>query len=502
LKNVILQQSIKTSAINYIGVLLGAIFTIYLAPKILTSTYNGMYRLLMEYAAVLAAYFHFGMPSIVNRFYHRVFDGNRSIDGFNFVVLICPGLLIFVFAFFLFIFRNSIVTFIANGSDYDLVYKYIPFIIPIICMYAYLYIIEAYSAMLGNIFTVNFCRNVLVKLFNILSLIVYAFTENFSLTMSVISLGCCVGIFISLNKLISNPVFKRNFKISSSFLKQNGLKKDFFNYLGYILISNITLFLVSKIDIFFVGKYTSLSSLAYYTTALFFVTLILVPYQAILNISFPVISKLFFNNKREALSAHIRNYSLFGFIIALYVFLMIWCNIDFIYEFIPNGSEYSIAKYVFLILGIGKLFDISIGSTGQLIAVSKYYYLILLSSIFTSVLSVLLGYLLTNKMDMNGAALAVSICSVCSAFFQVCIVEYFLKIHVFDKRFLLVLLLVPLILSISSLISFSSISLLYGFLINLVVITIIFFGVIIFFNISNEITDIFKRINFLMKWNR
>lgn len=495
MSNNIINQSLKTSVVNYIGIVLGAVFTLYVSPRFLPTEYNGLYRLLVEYATVAGAYFHFGMPTIINKYFHRIFDGSgRSTKGFDFIVVLVPIISIGVLGVLLALFRKPVAGFLASANDYDLIFRYILYIIPLVVTSAYSLLIEAYTAMLGNIVKVNFYRNVLVKLFNIASVVVYALTLNFTWTLLLIAFGSLLSIALSFINLGRLKQWAFDFRPSLEFLRVRGLVADFFKYAAYLMVGNLTLFLVTKIDVFFVGKLTNLSEVAYYTTAMFFIVFISVPYQAVLNISFPHVSKAFVSGNMAEIRTTLTRNALFGFTMALFIGLALWINIDFVYAVMPKGDLYSAGKYVFLILAAGKLVDTSIGSLGQLITVSKWYVFSLYFSVFISVISLTLAYFMTIKWGIYGTATAVAVCNLINAGYQLVLARYKLKVTPYDRKFLYVLLLVVPVLGISLLADWSVGNIWAGAAVKTVLSAALFFGAIYRFRLSPEITAIVDRI--------
>lgn len=481
----------RTSMVNYIGVLLGAFFTIYLAPKFLTTEYNGLYRLLLEYAGIVAVYLNLGIPTVINKYYFQIFKEDRFSKGFDFFVFVVPFILMLICSFVFIIYRSEIVQLISSKSNYTLVYSYICFLIPLVLCYAYFFILEAYSAILGNIFVVNVIKNVVVKIFNIASVLTYVFTQDFMLSMYIVSIGTLLCVIASFVYILKLKNFKVDFSPSFAFLTENKLTADFSKFITFIIVSNLTFFLVSKIDVFFVGRYTDLSSLAYYTTATFFVTILLIPYSAILNISFPKIAQMYFKDGAGGDLIHmVRSNATFGLAMASYIFIMVWVNIDTIYSIIPNGNLYRVGKYVFLILGIGKLVDISIGSTGQLLTVSKWYYLTLLFSIVISIISVTLGFYLTKYFGIYGTAFSSTICIMFFALFQITVVWKKMGIFAFSIGSLIVFCLIPVIILFSYLFDMLALHYIVSSVIKTMFSTIIFFGVLLKCNVSDEIQQL------------
>lgn len=490
----IIRQSLKTSFINYFGILLGAFFTLYLTPKYLTTDFNGLYRLLLEYSAIVAVYFHFGIPTIINKYYFQIFKENITSKGFDFFVFVVPAVMLVICSLVIFFNRLAVVRLISSKEDVDLLYKYIFFLFPLIFSFVYFLILESYSAILGDIVFVNIFKNVILKVFNIVSIISYILTNNFTISLYIVSFGTVISVVIVFFKVLQLKNYKIDLKPSFLFLTANNLKEDFGRFMSYMVFSNITVFLVTKIDIFFVGKYTDLSQLAFYATATYFVTLLLVPYSAVLNISFPSIAKSYFSKEFSVLKKLITTNAIYGFSLASYMFLMIWINIDFIYSVIPNGNAYSAGKYVFLILGIGRLVDISIGSIGQLLTVSKSYIFTLYSSIFISVISIFLGYHLTKSFGIYGSASAISFCIFISVIYQLIVVKWKLGVTPYNLSFLKILVVFPGVLFVSYLVNYLGFSKILTFLLKSSISTIGFFLYMWYFNISEEITFILKSI--------
>ncbi|MEZ0184336.1 polysaccharide biosynthesis C-terminal domain-containing protein [Flavobacterium oncorhynchi] len=497
----IIKESLKTSVINYVGILLGAFFTLYLTPKFFPTEYNGLYRLLLEYSAIAAVYFHFGIPTLINKYYHRINYESSITKGFDFFVFIFPIIILIIFGVFLYFFRSDLTRIIASKDDYSLVFKYILFLIPLIVCNAYFLIFEAYSAMLGNIAFVNFVKNIILKIFNIFSILLYIVTNDFDTVMLIVSIGYVLSTLLVFIYIIKLKEYKINLRPSLDFLKKNNLSKDFIKFFLFICLSNLTFFLLSKIDIFFVAKFTNISNLAYYSTATFFVTLLLVPYAAVLNISFPRIARSYTDNNVEELKSLIINNSIYGFTLALYVFILIWSNLDTVYYYVPKGNLYKAGKYIFLILSIGRLIDISIGSIGQLITISKWYFYTLYSSVAISLISIVLGYYLTSQFGIIGAALSISFCLLISVIFQLSIAKIKLGIHPYNKKVIIIVVAAVLLIGLCFFIDYLITSLLLASLIKIFFSTLIYFYIVYKFEVSQELTYILKQIRLFLLSN-
>ena len=489
----IIKQSIKSSIYNYIGILLGAFFTLYLTPKFLTTEYNGLYRLLLEYAGIIATYTHFGIPLIINKYYHRIITETEHHKGFHFFIFGIPIIGFVIIALLFLLFKEPITRLIASETDYKLVLQYILFMIPIFLCNSYLLIQRAYTAMLGDIIFVSFIQNVFYKFFNILAVIVFIFTGNFQLSMWVIVISYILGVIAVQLKINKLSITKISLVPSWEFIKKNRLTRDFIKFFIFIIISNLSAFFITKIDLFFVAKYTDLSNIAFYTTASYFVLFLMVPYNSVLAISFPEIVRLYTLKEKERLSDMIKSNAMFGLILSIYCFLIVWLNIDFIYELIPNGELYEKGKYVFLILAIGKLIDISIGSLGQLIVASQWYNYTLLFSIITSAIGIVSGYHMTSHYGIIGSAFAISITVLISDIFQIILGYLKLKILPFDSNIIKIFILSIIIFLFCYIFDMIELNKYISSMLKILFITIIFFGSIYIFGINEETNKLTSR---------
>jgi O-antigen/teichoic acid export membrane protein len=102
----------------------------------------------------------------------------------------------------------------------------------------------------------------------------------------------------------------------------------------------------------------------------------------------------------------IQSVSLHQFIASVFIFFIIWINIDLIYKVIPNGNVYDAAKFVVFILAIVKIVNTSLNVGATVLSYSKYYYYSLLFTIILTVTAIVMNIKLIPIWGMEGAALA------------------------------------------------------------------------------------------------
>ena len=98
---VIVRQSIATTIIAYIGVIIGYVNLLYLYPRFLTPDQVGLMRTVQDAAILMAQFAQFGLAQSIIRYFPR-FTGHLQ-DGKNFINLILLAGMV-AFGFFLVIF--------------------------------------------------------------------------------------------------------------------------------------------------------------------------------------------------------------------------------------------------------------------------------------------------------------------------------------------------------------------------------------------------------------
>jgi O-antigen/teichoic acid export membrane protein len=85
---------------------------------------------------------------------------------------------------------------------------------------------------------------------------------------------------------------------------------------------------------------------------------------------------------------------------------MVWINIDFLFDLLPNGNIYRLGKWAVLMLSLSRLVYSTLGVTTTVLSYSKYYYYSLIFTILLAAMSIGLNSWLVPKWDINGGALA------------------------------------------------------------------------------------------------
>jgi len=134
--------------------------------------------------------------------------------------------------------------------------------------------------------------------------------------------------------------------------------------------------------------------------------LVEMPYRSLGAISRPHISDAMAKQDVNRADALCKTVALHQFIAGTFVFFLIWINIDFLFDLLPNGDIYRLGKWAVLILSLSRLVYSTFGVTTTVLSYSKYYYYSLIFTILLAGMSIGLNAWWVPKWDINGGALA------------------------------------------------------------------------------------------------
>jgi O-antigen/teichoic acid export membrane protein len=147
------------------------------------------------------------------------------------------------------------------------------------------------------------------------------------------------------------------------------------------------------------------------TTAIFDINsrmglMIAIPRNVIAAISTPLLAQAWKRNDTSQIEDIYKKSSLNLLLVGCFLFLLIWCNLDFIYQIIPRHEIYEAGRWVVLMVGISKIIDMGTGLNSEILINSKYYRYDLLFYVILAVGIVVGNLIFIPLYSYNGAALA------------------------------------------------------------------------------------------------
>ena len=403
---IVARQSIKGTIATYIGVAVGIITTFFIQTKALQPEQIGLIDILLQCSLLFGGLAQLGTNSSAMRYYPFFKDEKHRDHGFFGWTLIVPliGFSIFLLAFFLF--KGTIVNFFTKDSEVgaDLFAKYVNFVVPLAFFMLYISVFETNSNLLLRIVLPKFIREVGLRVGTLTIYLLYFYKViDFD---GVIILFCILyGLATIINIVYLMSLKRVSFKIEPGFISTK-LKRDFLFYTLFMSTAALAGNVIPMLSKFFVAAKTSFHLAGVFTIATNIAALIEMPYRSLGAISRPHISDAMAKQDIKTADALCKNVALHQFIAGSFVFFIVWINIDFLFDLLPNGEIYRLGKWAVLILSLSRLIYSTLGVITTALSYSKYYYYSLIFTILLATMSIILNSWLVPRWDITGGALA------------------------------------------------------------------------------------------------
>ena len=403
---IVARQSIKGTIATYIGVAVGIVTTFFIQTKALQPEQIGLIDILLQCSLLFGGLAQLGTNSSAMRYYPFFKDEEHRDHGFFGWTLLVPliGFMFFLLAFFLF--KGSIVHFFTKDAEVgaDLFSKYVNFVIPLAFFMLYISVFETNSNLLLRIVLPKFIREVGLR---VATLVVYLMYFYKVIDFDGVIIGFCVfyGLATLINIVYLLSLKRVSFKIEWDYIKPE-LKRDFLFYTLFMITAALAGNVIPMLSKFFVAGKTGFRLAGVFTIATNIAALVEMPYRSLGAISRPHISEAMAKQDVKQADTLCKTVALHQFIAGTFMFFLIWINIDFIFDLLPNGDIYRLGKWAVLILSLSRLIYSNLGVTTTALSYSKYYYYSLAFTILLAGMSVGLNAWWVPKWDINGGAMA------------------------------------------------------------------------------------------------
>lgn len=396
---VIKRQGFKQSAVNYIGVIIGVISTIFIYP--LDKATVGFAQFLMGTALLMSPVLLLGSANVSIRFFPEFKDEKSGHHGYwlflhGFLVL---GLLLVLFL--LFIFQDQVKHFFEGESP--LFQEYVIYIVPIAILMAVLQINTSYCA--------NFKRIAIPSIFQVfikisLPILVLLYYFKYIAIMTLVW-GLIVNFIIAAAGVLIYVWWlgQMHFKIDFAFLNKARLN-EIGKYASYGVLSGVGSMMAFRIDTFMVPTLIDFQQNGVYVIALFIGNAIAIPSVALLAIAAPLISESLKEKDFSAIKNIYQRSSTSLFWIGMLLFCLVILSVEDIFLIMPNSEEMEGGFWVVLFIGLAKVVDMATSTNHQIIAYSEYYRYNLYMILVLSTMNIAFNWWLIPIYGIAGAAVA------------------------------------------------------------------------------------------------
>lgn len=439
---IIKRQGLKSSIVNYVGVIIGVIFFNFVFPNIVSKEYLGLIGLLRNLMFVFAALPALGLGHLLLRYY-AVWKDDKKTTHFNAFALVSMSIALGIFSILFFLFKNEIISYYQKESALFIPYYFA--LIPLVVIFTFTQYFELFSLVKMRSAVPAFLREVVNRI--LLILVFYLFIYHV-IDEKYFVYGFVISYLLPFIILLIYAKYGLHFKAKSptQFIEKTSNFKEYIHYSGGMLLLTVFSTIHNFIDGIILPAYLGLSALAIYMPALVLGQMIQVPYRSFALISIPIIREAIVDNNIKKIKELNSSIALNLFLIGTFLFTLLVSNSDGIFSLIP--PEFSAAKNVLYIVAFGRLFDMAFGLNSEILNYSKYYrYIIILSGIMMA-MTIALNYFLIPIYGINGAAIAVSISLIVFNISKTIVIYQKFHFHCFSKHYLTLILISVVVICI------------------------------------------------------
>lgn len=398
---VIKQQSINSTLLIYLGFAVGGINIVFLFPHVFSKEQFALTRLLPEIAMIMVPICTLSSVPTISRFfpYYSSHLKNKDNDMLTWALMATLiGFTLFVAGTFFF--KSMIVGAYIEKSRLFIEYFYLLY--PNVFLFAVFAVFESYSGSRHLSVFPNFLKELVLRLLTTVLIAAYYFKWiNLDTFLWLFSLLYGVLLVALMVYLYQHHFLHFTFKVSKVTRRLSRRMATYsFSLLGAILFS----LLAKNIAPLILASTGGLEKVAYFTIVTYVSTLILIPQRSMSAIGLPVLAQAWKERDMEKIDEVYTKSSLLQLIYGLFIFLIIWLNIDNFFKLLPPG--YSQGKYVVLYLCLARVIDMGTGLNSQVLATSRFWRYDLYSSIVLLALSFPLNFFLIKTLGMIGSGYA------------------------------------------------------------------------------------------------
>lgn len=452
---IVIRQSLKSTFVNYIGVILGIPIQFYVVAKYLEPQVYGLTQVIYQAAVLFATFALLGSGSSGMRYFPYFRDEKTRDHGFLYYFMMLPALGCLIFVPLYIVLKPAIAAYFATKSPEFVDYYY--YVIPFIVILCFWFWTENYANINMRIAIPKTVREILMRLLMLGCYLAYGFgyldVQGLILSFAASYAICllCTGSYAL--KIGSSTTRHRDLSVLTP-----EVKRDFLNYTFIVLIGSLVN-VVYQLDIFMLSGEKGLYDAGIYSMMIFFANVVNMPARSITAISAPGVADAMKRNDTATASALFKQVSVHQLMAGAITLLVIWINLDNIFEIMPNGDKFSAGRYAMLLLGLSQVVYCTLNFGGSIISYSKYYYWTLFVTVLLIFLTITTNKIFIPMWGLAGAAFATLLTNLISYSWQQVIIQFKIHANPFTWSHLRLLLIIGFLYGLNFLIpSFREVS--------------------------------------------
>ncbi|MBS1688154.1 MAG: polysaccharide biosynthesis C-terminal domain-containing protein [Bacteroidetes bacterium] len=397
---IVFRQSIKASIITFGGAVLGAL-VIFLSLQYIPKQQLGYTRTLSNQAVIVAQILLLGLSSTLSVFIHKYNDTDPKKPALVSMILLLPIFLI-GFASIIYFASKTLLINLFQPQDIPFISRYFALLPLYTAFFVYQTILEQYLISQMKVAIAVFLREILLRALNVILIFLFGFGlinfDTFIIATVLIYVIPILFLFL-LARRIKSFKWSLNFKLFS-----RTEYKEMIHFAWYHSLLSISITLIGSLDVLMLAPLdkSGLSSVAIYANAVFIMSLLQIPYRAMMPATFPILTQAYEAKDYAKVKDLFSRSSLNILIATILVAILIGCNIQNAVSLMRKGYEAIVPLTI--IMMVGRLADIATGMNDQVLSISNYYKINFYLSLGVVVLMVVFNILFIPSFSIYGAA--------------------------------------------------------------------------------------------------
>ncbi len=396
------KETLLSTIFSYAGIALGAFYTIFIIPNLFHEHPEnyGTLIFLVNYVWIFLIFSSLGTPHCIIKFYPIYNDKSREklfsfLMGINLWGIIIGSLIFYLYT------KGQPIRLNMEGKLVNISYFFYPLLF---CM-TFFNFFQSYCHALLKIAVPAFLNNTFVRFWLFLILLLYYYGYISFTTFSYLYFGQYIASFIVLILFvwkIKKDAFSFRFAIPEGY-------KTILQYGLFVLPTTSAAVLITKIDIQMIGNFLDNEQVAYYNNALYFISVLLIPKNALMQTARSVISRDFQTQTLITFKPKYLKISFLFLLLTLIVFVGIFINLKELMLLLGTKFGNDEVKYAIIILGLGRVLESAFVSNHAILEYSKFYKTIPVFEVISLLILIILNIVCIPLYGITGAAISSAI---------------------------------------------------------------------------------------------
>jgi len=412
------------SLINYFGIVVGIVSTLFIYPK--NPEFLGIIRTIESYSQVIFPIILLGAAQGLIHFYPTLSTENKNnLFLYSLYSVFVNSIIVIAVVFLVYIFLE---------------FEFIQYLWFALLLGVFIAFNEVFKRQLVNLQRIAYpslFEKIIPKIFLPLSFILIATNlikekqGAWLFTISYIIVLFLTG-FYTLKKY--RPKWNFNFKNIFKFLS----KKEYFKYSRYSFAGSLGSLFAFRIDTIMLGFFGyTMREIGIYNLGVSLASMLIIPATGIFAINSPAISELVKSLKIKELHTKYKENAKLLFALGATLYSCIFIGINDLFALLPSKENLLESVPFMCVLGLGMIINMGTGFNSEIISFSKYYRFNVIAILTMILLTIGLNllFLLVFNMEMLGVAYATLISISIFNFSKTFYIWQKFKISPFDKKY-------------------------------------------------------------------